>query len=221
MNSMPRMSEPHSNGLACSLLGLMLPAIWLLDLTWWRMSPDVCIIVCLVPLAWWLAVKNPTNNEVRPVKRLCVALAAVSLALGVVLNQMFLMAFGWAGLAVLFCLPASAIPKLRLWVLCAGAFPWVLLDLNTLSWWFRLQRCGLDRCFLCLAGQRCGGEWHFTRNRWPANFSRSGLRRPATFASAVEWWGGVHALSLSAAVFVLGDASTLACARLGGQHCSH
>ena len=133
------MDETHSSWGATFLLGLMLPAIWLLDLAWWRMSPDVVIIVALIPLAWWLSSKNPTTPARAPVQKRWVRLAAVSLLLGVLLNQMFLMAFGWAGLAVLFCFPASAISKLRLWVLCAGAFPWVLLDLNTLSWWFRLS----------------------------------------------------------------------------------
>ena len=153
MNSMPKMSEPHSNRLACGLLGLMLPAIWLLDLTWWRMSPDVCIIVGLVPLAWYIAVKNPAREALRPVKGRWVTLAAVSLALGVLLNKMFFMAFGWAGLAVLFCFPPSAIPKRRLWVLCAGAFPWVLLDLNTLSWWFRLSGAALTGAFYAYFGK--------------------------------------------------------------------
>jgi len=49
------------------------------------------------------------------------------------------MAFGWAGLAVIYSFPRSRLSKARLWVLCAGAFPWVLLDLNALSWWFRLS----------------------------------------------------------------------------------
>jgi exosortase/archaeosortase family protein len=149
------MDEPHSNWVAALLLGLMLPAIWLLDLAWWRMSPDVVIIVVLVPLAWWLAFKSPSarSEDPTPIKRRWIVLAAISLLLGVLLNQMLLMAFGWAGLAVLFCFPSSAISKGRLWVLCAGAFPWVLLDLNTLSWWFRLSGAALTGRFFDLIGK--------------------------------------------------------------------
>ncbi|MDQ8193801.1 archaeosortase/exosortase family protein [Coraliomargarita sp. SDUM461004] len=147
------MNELHSKNVSCCLLGLMLPAIWLLDLTWWHMSPDVCIIIGLVPMAWVLAIKNPPKNDLRPVQGTWMALAAFSLAVGALLNEMFLMGFGWAGLAVLFCFPASRISKWRLWVLCAGAFPWVLLDLNTLSWWFRLSGAALTGAFYGLLGK--------------------------------------------------------------------
>jgi exosortase/archaeosortase family protein len=147
------MSEPHSNVIVCGLLGVMLPAIWLLDRSWWRMSPDVCIIVGLVPLAWWLAVKNPTVASTAPAQGIWVTISALSLALGILLNEMFLMAFGWAGLAVLFCFPSSVISKARLWVLCAGAFPWVLLDLDTLSWWFRLSGAALTGALYAWLGK--------------------------------------------------------------------
>ncbi|CAA6678262.1 MULTISPECIES: archaeosortase/exosortase family protein [unclassified Lentimonas] len=133
------MDKPHRSWIATLLLGLMLPAIWFLDLTWWHLSADVVVIIALVPLAWWVALKNPAVEPRVPIETRWGCLAAISLFLGVLLNQMSLMAFGWAGLAVLFCFPESAISKLRLWVLCAGAFPWVLLDLTILSWWFRLS----------------------------------------------------------------------------------
>ncbi|MGZ0709548.1 archaeosortase/exosortase family protein [Coraliomargarita sp. W4R53] len=147
------MDQTHSSGVATVLLGLMLPAIWLLDLSWWRLSPDVVVIIALAPLAWWLASKNPSTQSQAPIQTRWVVLSALSLSFGVLGNQMFLMAFGWAGLAVLFCFPHSTIPKLRLWILCGCAFPWVLLDLNTLSWWFRLSGAALTGAFFDLFGK--------------------------------------------------------------------
>ncbi|MDQ8206933.1 archaeosortase/exosortase family protein [Coraliomargarita sp. SDUM461003] len=128
---------------ATYLLGLMLPAIWWLDLTWWHLSPDVVIIVALIPLAWHLARQSMRSAQITPVRMPWVYASVVSLVCGVLLNQMFLMASGWAGLAVLFCFPSSLIPKVRLWIMCVGAFPWVLLDLTPLSWWFRLSGAAL------------------------------------------------------------------------------
>ncbi|WPJ96820.1 archaeosortase/exosortase family protein [Coraliomargarita algicola] len=133
------MSEMHRSQVATVLLGLMLPAIWLLNMAWWRMSPDVVIIIGLVPLAWYVALKTPGPTENPSPNRVWVYASVATLSLGILFNQMLMMACGWAGLAVLFCFPPSAIPKLRLWILCAGAFPWVLLELTPLSWWFRLS----------------------------------------------------------------------------------
>jgi exosortase/archaeosortase family protein len=134
------------------LLGLMYPAIWLLDTGWWQMSADVVIIVGLLPFVYWMAAKNPANSQLIPVNVAWVYLAAACLATGVILNLMSLMAFGWAGLAAIYCFPRRAISKLRLWVLCAGAFPWVLLDLNTLSWWFRLSGAWLTGAVFDVVG---------------------------------------------------------------------
>ena len=133
------MSDSPNSLIAKLLLGLMLPAIWLLNIGWWHLSPDVVIIVGLIPFAWYLAARNPAPQPITLLNKRWIYFSAIGLSLGVLSNYMLLMAVGWAGLAVYFCFPESILSKRRLWVLCSGAFPWVLLDFNPLSWWFRLS----------------------------------------------------------------------------------
>ncbi|GAA5482975.1 archaeosortase/exosortase family protein [Haloferula sargassicola] len=122
------------------LLAAIFPLIWLLDRSWWQLSPDVLVVAAILPLAWKLAAAHPATEGPRP--RLVVP-AAVLLALGIITSRMSVMAFAWAWLAVVFFLPKSAIPAGRLWLLVAGAFPWVLTDGNTLGWLFRLSGANL------------------------------------------------------------------------------
>jgi exosortase/archaeosortase family protein len=63
------------------------------------------------------------------------------------LQSMTVMAVAWSGLAVRWFFPPNRIPRSRLCVICAGAFPWVLLDFNTLGWMFRLSGATVTAVF--------------------------------------------------------------------------
>ncbi|MGB0744281.1 MAG: archaeosortase/exosortase family protein [Opitutales bacterium] len=126
-----------------ALLLLLYPLIWGLDSGWWHLSPDVVIISTLLPLAWVLAHRFKNEAADKKHEFFVTILASITMVVGVVANSMALMAMGWSGLAVFHLLPGSCIPRWRLWLLSAGAFPWVLLDLQVLGWWFRLSGAAL------------------------------------------------------------------------------
>lgn len=121
------------------LLLALYPLIWLLDLSWWQLAPDVVIIAGLLPLSWVLAssfrpggdrsIKGPSHT----------LLASALLTVGVLINQLTLMGLAWSWLAVVHVLPVSSISRARLWLLCSGAFPWVLVDGAAVGWLFRLS----------------------------------------------------------------------------------
>lgn len=119
------------------VLALFALAIWLLDLSWYTQAPDAVVIVLLLPLAFFLSGKT-RQVAAAPAARGLYWMAAL-LGLGVVCNSMLLMAFGWAGLAQWVYFQHSSLPRARLWLLCAGAFPWVLMDLQQIGWIFRLS----------------------------------------------------------------------------------
>lgn len=122
--------------LAPLLLVAIFALIWCLDLRWWRLSPDVLCVTLLLPLAWYLASRHPAGEPSKP--RLS-SLAALGLVAGIVFQQITLIAFSWAWLAVGFVFPATTLPAGRLWLLAAGAFPWMLVDGQEIGWWFRLS----------------------------------------------------------------------------------
>ncbi|MBB5351569.1 exosortase/archaeosortase family protein [Haloferula luteola] len=118
-----------------ALLGVIFPLIWALDRRWWQLSPDVLVILAILPLSWRLARQHSAVQPSRPRFTLP---AAILLGIGILANQMTLMAFGWSWLAVSYFLPATSISPARLGCLLTGAFPWVLTDGDPIGWWFRL-----------------------------------------------------------------------------------
>jgi len=114
---------------------LMLAGIWFSDTSWIGLAPDVLIVILLLSFAWWIALKYP--SEINYAKHTLPVLFL--LCVGLVFNSMTLMAFSWGWLAVNYVLPRTSISRKKLLFVCAGAFPWVLLDFQTIGWWFRLS----------------------------------------------------------------------------------
>lgn len=125
------------------LLLALFPLIWCLDLRWWRLSPDVILVAGVLPLAWYWAHNNPAPGLAHKPSALATIRAGVFCALGIVMQSMTVMAFSWSWLAVHYLLPSTSISRMRLWVLCAGAFPWVLIEAEWIGWWFRLSGASL------------------------------------------------------------------------------
>lgn len=124
------------------LLLAIYPLIWLIDLSWWQLAPDVLIIVGILPLAWflsrWAGVSDKSPDRSPGLTKVAVLLLAV----GILLNQFSLMAFAWSWLATDYIFPVTKLSRARLWVLCTGAFPWILVEGQRVGWYFR--RTGAD-----------------------------------------------------------------------------
>ncbi|MFT4900752.1 MAG: exosortase/archaeosortase family protein [Lentimonas sp.] len=138
------------NKLPQGVLGIFACAIWVLDLSWYRQTPDALMIILLLPLAFFLARKAP--GPARAVSAAFIYRMTLLLGLGVVANSIVLMAFSWAGLASALFFRATAIPRSRLWLVCMGAFPWVLIDLHQVGWLFRLSGAWVTGVFYDLIG---------------------------------------------------------------------
>jgi exosortase/archaeosortase family protein len=132
------------------LVGALFPLIWLLDRRWLHEAPDVALVTLVLPLILLLARRHP-GPPPHPTSRFF-AMAAGLLSLGIVLQQMTLMAFGWAALATRFLLPPHGLPPGRIILVLAGAFPWVLLDASFVGWWFRLTSAAMAGTFYDLLG---------------------------------------------------------------------
>jgi exosortase/archaeosortase family protein len=134
------------NGISLSgvLLLLLFPFVWLVDLSWWSLSPDVIVVALLFPLAWIFAFQM-RRAEVKeavipraPSKYLTIS-GSVLFLFGLLLGHMSLTACAWALLAVEHLLPQARIQQSRLFILCLGAFPWILVDGGSVGWVFRLS----------------------------------------------------------------------------------
>jgi exosortase/archaeosortase family protein len=134
------------------LLFALFPLIWLLDLSWWALSPDVVLVAALIPLAWIWAERNPDPVDAAGPSAMGTLVAVALCALGIFMQSMTMMAFTWSWLAVVYLLPPTSISRSRLWVLCAGAFPWVLIDAELVGWWFRLSGADLTGWLFYIAG---------------------------------------------------------------------
>lgn len=116
------------------------PLIWLIDLSWWQLAPDVLIIVGILPLAWFLNRRAGESAARRPsLTRVGVLL----LAIGILLNRISLMSFAWSWLATDYVFPATKLSRARIWVLFTGAFPWILVEGQKVGWYFRLTGADL------------------------------------------------------------------------------
>ncbi len=114
------------------------PLIWLIDLSWWQLAPDVLIIIGILPLAWFLNRRSGVSGESAYQRPSLTMIAVLLLAVGILLNQISLMAFAWSWLATDYVFPATKLSRARIWVLCTGAFPWILVEGQKVGWYFRL-----------------------------------------------------------------------------------
>lgn len=132
------------------VLGLLAIAIWMLDLSWYLQAPDSIIILLLIPLAVFFASKS--KGMPRELSTIRLYLLTLLLGLGVIANSMLLMAFAWGGLAQYVFFRETTLSQKRLWLLCSGAFPWVLIDLYQVGWLFRLSGAAITGVFYDLIG---------------------------------------------------------------------
>lgn len=119
------------------------PLIWLIDLSWWQLAPDVLIIVGILPLAWLLNRRAGVSGKSADRRPGLTKVAILLLTVGILLNQFSLMAFAWSWLATDYVFPATKLSRVRLWVLCTGAFPWILVEGQRVGWYFRLTGADL------------------------------------------------------------------------------
>lgn len=114
--------------------------IWGLDLGWAQVSPDAVVIAALIPISFQLAKRYRVENEPQaPLSSQEMAWIGSGLVVGLLANSTALMAFAWGYLATRVWIPKTRIPRSRLTLLLAGAFPWVLMDFWQVGWWFRLS----------------------------------------------------------------------------------
>ncbi|MBL9174370.1 MAG: exosortase/archaeosortase family protein [Verrucomicrobiales bacterium] len=124
-------------------LAVLAALIWIRDRTWLRSSEDALPLLLALPLAAWLGRPWRWKASVEPAHRASLAIAMASLALGSALDLNVLLAFGWT--AALWAwlrsrLEPGDVPRtFRLLVLPWMAFPWVMLDAQSIGWWFRLS----------------------------------------------------------------------------------
>ena len=68
------------------------------------------------------------------------------------------MAFAWSWLAVNYVFPVKKLSKTRLWILCTGAFPWILIEGQQVGWYFRLTGAELTVWLYDFLGYKVTGE---------------------------------------------------------------
>lgn len=134
------------------------PLIWLLDLSWWYLTPDVIIIAGILPLAWFLSGQAVSSVEFSDQRPRLTGLGVLLLAVGILLNLISLIAFAWSWLAVNYIFPVKNFSRTRLWILCTGAFPWILTEGQKIGWYFRLTGANLTVWLYHRLGYKVTGE---------------------------------------------------------------
>jgi len=136
------------------LLFIFAAFIWLRDLAWLSSAEDVLPILIAFPLFIWLL--SPINFVDKPKSRSYFLLLAAFFLIGIAINSCFLLSICWTLLLYQWLasrIPEAKISKLKkLSVIPFLGFPWIMLDLNQIGWWFRLSGAHVAAQFFGLLG---------------------------------------------------------------------
>lgn len=139
-----------------SVLFVLLLLVWLHNLAWISTAADTVPILIALPLFIWLG--SPWNflEKPKPLKQGGFWLGGFFILTGLVISYTFLMALGWT--ILLWHWLASRLPEeahrriFRLLPLPFAAFPWIALDFERISWWFRLSGASVTAYFFDFFG---------------------------------------------------------------------
>lgn len=141
---------------AIGFLAFLALFIWLRDTRWMVDAADTLPILIALPLFFWLGAPWKLSSDEPSFPLLHVALATLLLLLGILTNFTWALTLGWCWMLWAFLrqrLEMNQRAKLnRLMVLPLMAFPWIILDGETLSWWFRLSGAWVTGLVLQLFG---------------------------------------------------------------------
>lgn len=125
------------------VLGALAVFIWVRDASWLERLDETMPILLALPLFVWFGAPWPRRSDPERVRFAWQAIAGLLLLTGLVSNLTVFLAAGWTTLLVTWLrsrLPADRFHAHRpLFILPAMAFPWIVLDGQAISWWFRLS----------------------------------------------------------------------------------
>lgn len=124
-------------------LAALAALIWARDRTWLRSPEDSLPLLLALPLAAWLGRPWRWKTTVEAAYRPALATAMGCLMAGSILDLTSLLALGWTSALWAWLRPrleSEDHPRIfRLLVLPWMAFPWIMLDAQSIGWWFRLS----------------------------------------------------------------------------------
>lgn len=138
-------------------LGLLLALagfIWFRDTRWWDAAGDSLPLLAALPLFIWL--RRPWQPRARGwrLHRGWLAAALTLFPLGIAFDSGLVLACGWTALLASwvqgrFVAPEGAATR-QLLILPLLAFPWMITDLETIAWWFRLSGAAVTEQLMSL-----------------------------------------------------------------------
>jgi len=130
--------------------------IWLRDLSWISTSDDTVPILVSLPLFLWLGAPWSFRDEVKPLSRASFVWVVVLSLLGILLDVTLLLAIAWTLLLWTWLkkriIKESYVKVRQLLIFPIMAFPWVALDMEQISWWFRLSGAWVTGTFFQFLG---------------------------------------------------------------------
>lgn len=130
--------------------------IWLKDLAWLTSAEDVLPILIAFPLFIWLL--SPVNfvDKESKTSTFFFMTFGIFFLIGIAISSCFLLSLCWTALLWHWLsnrISGDKLPKLKkLLVLPFLGFPWIMLDLNQIGWWFRLSGAHVAAQFFNLIG---------------------------------------------------------------------
>jgi len=126
-----------------ALLLLLAGFIWLRDLVWISSVEDSLPIIIAIPLFIWLGRPWTFRENFLPLPVKSLFFGALLCMFGILFNLTLMLAIGWITFLWAFLstrlIQEKKFSAKRLLVLPFLSFPWITLDGETLSWWFRLS----------------------------------------------------------------------------------
>jgi exosortase/archaeosortase family protein len=130
--------------------------IWLRDLYWINSSSDTLPILVALPLFIWLGSPWTFRPDPLPLSIRSLIGGSLLLFFGAALNSALALAIGWTYLLWTWLkasLEPAQLPTIKkLLILPLLAFPWIILDVDRLGWWFRLSGAWTAAHFFSLLG---------------------------------------------------------------------
>lgn len=138
------------------VLALLDAYIWLQDLSWTSDSADALPILLALPTFIWLGKPWNLHPQTMPIPTTGLVLTVTSFVVGIITGWALMLSLGWTILLWTW-LSTKLDPEGRqhvkkLLILPLMSFPWLLLDGDTVGWWFRLSGSWVSGQFFSLTG---------------------------------------------------------------------
>lgn len=139
-----------------TLLALLAGFIWFRDTSWITTFDDTVPLLVAIPIFVWLGFPWKFKKEQDPLPSQWLIITVTLFLVGILLNLTFILGLGWTSLLWAWLSnriqPGSNPSLSKLFVLPIMAFPWVIMDANSLGWWFRLSGAWVAAQFFTLIG---------------------------------------------------------------------